>query len=310
MARGFKQGIEYFSHDVDMMQDKKIKLIKAKHGLIGYAVYLRLLEELYKDTGYYLLADDNFNILFADDNNIDYNAYISILNDCINYELFNIKLYNAYTILTSIRIQNNYLLAITRRKSVTIIKQYLLINVNADIISLNVNINIINVSSGTQSKVKESKVKRKGKDITKPVGFDYTSLYEHYINAGLVDHRKYTDDMKAAIDRAVKIYGYTLEEMKQIIDRHKIIVDASEHLGQYKKQRRSLAVLFGTKMANGSTLLICSEYADDGATWLKYLDGGYKEVQGKKTNDKATGFEGEREFSQDDYDKFYDNDTL
>ena len=51
MARTSKKGIDYFSHDVDMMQDRRIKLIKAKHGLVGYAIYLRLFEELKAEKG-------------------------------------------------------------------------------------------------------------------------------------------------------------------------------------------------------------------------------------------------------------------
>src|SRR5690554_5529978 len=108
MARMNKVGIDYFSHDVDMLQDRKIMLIKAKHGLLGYAVYLRLLEELYRDEGYFLSIDGEFNILFADTNNVDINVYENILNDCIKYELFDKNLFDAYSILTSRRIQKNY----------------------------------------------------------------------------------------------------------------------------------------------------------------------------------------------------------
>jgi|LGVE01.1.fsa_nt_gb hypothetical protein len=157
MARATKIGIDYFSHDVHMSGDRKIRLIRAKYGLLGYAIYLRLLEELYQDKGYYISVDEEFNLLFCDDNNLDVNVYNQVLNDCINYKLFNIKHYNTYNILTSKRIQENYLSAVDRRKSVDIDKRYYLLNV--DINSLNVDINFLNVDIGTQSKVKNSKVK-------------------------------------------------------------------------------------------------------------------------------------------------------
>ena len=159
--RKCKVGIDYFSHDVDMLQDKKIKLIKAKHGLLGYAVYLRLLEELYKESGYYLNCDDDFNTLFADDNNLDYNAYILILNDCIKGDLFNNKLYKDYSILTSKRIQENYCSATERRKSVDFYKEYLLIDV-MDTYNKDVNVNILSLNShiSTQSKVNKSRVNK------------------------------------------------------------------------------------------------------------------------------------------------------
>ena len=166
MSRKPKVGIDYFSHDVDMLQDIKVKLVKAKYGLIGYAVYLRLLEETYRDCGYYVKIDDNFNILFSDENNIPLNDYILILNDCINNGLFDKKLYDAYNILTSCRIQINYCAATERRKEIGFISEYLLIDtskyynhekVNVNIYPINADINSINPCKSTQSKVKKSK---------------------------------------------------------------------------------------------------------------------------------------------------------
>lgn len=169
MARQGKSGLDYFSHDVDMMQDKKIRLIKAKHGLIGYAIYLRLLEELYRENGYYLQIDEDFNILFCGDNNIEFDVYINILNDCINKNLFCEKMYKKHSVLTAERIQRNYISGTERRKEVNFIKEYLLIKpkemysekVNVCIESLNVNINSLNVDTGTQRKRKESTVKER-----------------------------------------------------------------------------------------------------------------------------------------------------
>ncbi len=166
MARQIKAGLDYFSHDVDMLQDKKIRLIKAKHGLIGYAIYLRLLEELYRENGYYLQIDEDFNILFSGDNNIGLNDYINVLNDCINKNLFCEKMYKKHNILTSERVQKNYISGTDRRKEVNFIKEYLLVKpsemygdkVNVNINKLNVGINSLNDSTGTQRKGKEKKV--------------------------------------------------------------------------------------------------------------------------------------------------------
>lgn len=158
MARETKAGISYFSHDTDMLQDRKIRIIKAKHKLIGYAVFLRLLEELYRDKGYYLLADEEFNILFADDNNLDLNVYILILNDCIKGGLFDSELYKKYSILTSKRIQTNYIEATERRKNIYIYKEYLLLNVDNE--WQNVNIQALNADICTQSKVEQIKTNK------------------------------------------------------------------------------------------------------------------------------------------------------
>lgn len=179
MARKGKIGIDYFSHDVDILQDKKIKLIKAKHGLIGYAIYLRLLEEIYRDTGYYLQLDENFNILFSDDNKIELNEYILILNNCINIDLFNKKIYGKYNIITSKRIQLNYFSGTERRKEVEFIKEYLIVdpmlNYNTD--RVNVNIISLNADINTQSKVKEKKEKETKEEFEK-----FWSLYQKKID--------------------------------------------------------------------------------------------------------------------------------
>ena len=176
MARKGKVGIDYFSHDVDMLSDRKIKLLKAKHGLIGYAVYLRLLEELYQDKGYYLEINEDFNILFSDDNNLDLNVYILILNDCINHELFDIKIFEKYSILTSKRIQINYITACERRKGIDIYSEYLLfdtedVNIKTD----NVNILNLNADIGTQSKEKEKK-----KENKKEIDLEVNEIWNMY----------------------------------------------------------------------------------------------------------------------------------
>lgn len=173
MARTVKPCIGYFSHDVDMMQDKKIKIIKAKHGLLGYAVYLRLLEEAYRSDGYFLKADEDFNILFPDENNLSIESYIEILGDCLSKGLFSEELYSQYSILTSERIQKNYCDAISRRTSITFIKEYLMVEpfellktsgsdgtlkIDVNILSLNVDNLELNVDGGTQIKEDKNKL--------------------------------------------------------------------------------------------------------------------------------------------------------
>ena len=249
MARKGKIGIDYFSHDVDMMQDKKIKLLKAKHGLIGYAVYLRLLEELYREGGYFLTIDEDFNILFSDDNNLDYNVYILILNDCINNELFDKKSYNTHSIITSERIQLNYLSATERRKSVEFIKEYLLVSplkfynlekVNVDIISLNVDINGENDDIGTQRKGKRKERENEIKELW--------SMYP--LKKGKADYLK-------KIDKVLDEYGFDkISKAIRVYDKS-VVGDKREYL------------YHGSTFFNGK--------------YIDYLDENYEET---KTPDK------------------------
>lgn len=160
MARTTKIGIDYFSHDVDMSQDVNMRILVAKHGLFSYAVYNRLLEELYRDKGYYLEINEDFNILFSNDCNIEIDAYINILNDIIMRKMFSSDMFSTYSILTSARVQRNYCDAICRRKEASFINEYLMIDPRGLLPDkINVCINSLNADSGTQSKGKESKEK-------------------------------------------------------------------------------------------------------------------------------------------------------
>ncbi len=107
----------------------------------------------------------------------------------------------------------------------------------------------------------------------------YQQLYDHYMTLGLIKHKALTKEMRNAIDIAVRRCGYDWDMLKQLLDRHAYVVNITAH-ADYPVEARGLAVFFGQKVRDGS-LLICSEYADDGAKWLRYKDGilkkSYKE---------------------------------
>ncbi len=50
MARPFKEGLDYFPLDVDFLDDKKVKLIKAEFGAKGILVLIYLLTLVIKAT--------------------------------------------------------------------------------------------------------------------------------------------------------------------------------------------------------------------------------------------------------------------
>ena len=155
MSRTVKTGLDYFSHDVNSLTDKNLRLLKAVYGLTGYAVYFLLLEDIYRE-GYFIKINEEYNILFSDEHKLDLNVYIKILNDCIKFNLFDKELYEKYSILTSKRVQKNYLDATQRRKNVEIDVNILLLDVS--ILPENVN---INKQIEKESKKKEKKESNK-----------------------------------------------------------------------------------------------------------------------------------------------------
>src|SRR5690606_20924195 len=110
----------------------------------GFAVVIKLLMRIYKE-GYYYDWTEMEQLLFSRRVNVDINVLNDIVNDCIKYGLFDQKLYEKYKILTSHGIQERYFEASKRRKNVTVVNQYMLINdskiVNANINRVNVDIN-------------------------------------------------------------------------------------------------------------------------------------------------------------------------
>ncbi len=171
MARPTKTGLEYFPLDVDMDQDDKLFFIEAKHGLIGFAVVVRLLMLIYKDGYYKQYTKDKEAFMLAKRLSVEVNVLNNIVNDCINEDIFNKKLFEQYGILTSRGIQKRYLEACARRKEVNIFKEYCLIDpknyknlvfeyINPVIVDINPD-KCNTVSAETpQSKVKESKEKK------------------------------------------------------------------------------------------------------------------------------------------------------
>ncbi|MFD9627712.1 DUF4373 domain-containing protein [Peribacillus muralis] len=181
MARPKKEGLDYFPLDVDMDQDDKIALIEAKHGITGFGITLKLLMKIYKE-GYFYRWTEREQLLFSRRINVNINTVQEIVNDCINWGLFDLEIFDKHKVLTSKGIQTRYIEAIVRRKYVTLHEDFLLIDyrehigsskicislVNEDKEEVNVNINphssIVNGDINPQSKVKESKVKESNKD--------------------------------------------------------------------------------------------------------------------------------------------------
>lgn len=152
MARPNKQGLDYFPMDVTT--DDKFELIEAKHGIIGFAVIIKLYQKIYKD-GYFISWNEEMLLIFKKSINVDINDINVIINDAIKYNIFDKTLFEKYKILSSTGIQKRFLAACDRRKSVDLYKNLIIVDTK----NVNANINWINDDISTQSKVKKSKKK-------------------------------------------------------------------------------------------------------------------------------------------------------
>lgn len=115
MARPQKEGIDYFSLDVDFFDDKeKIKPILAKFGADGVTLLLYLYCEIYKN-GYYLKVDDDYIDIISMDLRMNENKIRQMLAYFIRRSLFDNKLFSTVTVLTSGGIQKRFMYAVRER---------------------------------------------------------------------------------------------------------------------------------------------------------------------------------------------------
>jgi len=171
MAAPLKKGLEYFSHDVSMSVDEKIEYLESVHGIVGYAVYLKLLEKIFRN-GYYLAWDKRTEAIFSKRSSVELPMVQGVVAGCIEEGLFDKKKFVDKGVLTSSGIQRRYLKATERRKTLTFRDDINCLEVNEYINLINVRNNLVNAGNtpvnegdNPQSKVKESKVKEsKGKE--------------------------------------------------------------------------------------------------------------------------------------------------
>lgn len=114
MPRPQKDGIDYFPLDVNFFSDPKIKILKARYGVDGVAVYVYLLCEIYR-AGYYLQLDEDSVYIISDDLKMSAEKVMQIMNFLLERSLLDSKLFQSDKVLTSAGIQRRFQLAVRER---------------------------------------------------------------------------------------------------------------------------------------------------------------------------------------------------
>jgi hypothetical protein len=147
MARPTKHNADYFSHDVIMRDDPKIKALRRKYSHTGYSIWNMMLE-LLTSKEYFEYKWNELNIeLLAPDFDIDSEKLNEIIQYCIKLGLLQFTNDYIHCDKLTFRLEESVLL---RRKGYD--------SNNACRNIVNVNNNPISVNINTQSKGKESKV--------------------------------------------------------------------------------------------------------------------------------------------------------
>ena len=161
MARKAEAGIEYFPMNSDIIHNPKIKLVVAEFGPETWAVLLPLYCKIYREKGYWMdWHDEDSKLLFTQDECKVKRTFLDeVVKGCLRRSLFNQRVFEMFEVLTSDRIQENFLIAKKRNQSVDFIDEFNVLSKdvlenfkNVNIIDLNVNIITKKVNIGTQNK--------------------------------------------------------------------------------------------------------------------------------------------------------------
>lgn len=173
MGRPLKQGLDYFSVDVDFFQSAKVRRIIKAQSFKSTSVLICLLSNIYRKDGYFLKWDENMPFLIADELGVgaEERMVTEVLQKALAVDFFDAGIFEEYGVLTSEGIQERFFASIERRKKIEIIKEFFLLDpsdvsknavwksattmpffkekrdfeVNVDINSVNVNKNSVNV---------------------------------------------------------------------------------------------------------------------------------------------------------------------
>ena len=243
MGRPNKVGLEYFSLDVKM--DDEVELIKAQHGIKGFGILITMFQTIYADKGYYRKWNKRNQLLFSNKVSDDVNSITTIIDDCINWDIFDKVMYENYNILTSRRIQKQYIGATYKRTEVEIIEEYLLIkknnreNITYITVSDNGNLDTTNVSDGKSTQSIRIKDKDKNKDknkehcpAEKKQDIPYKEIVKYLNNRTGSQYKSTTNKTKKLI-KARWNEGFRLEDFKTVIDKKCVEWIGDEEMEKY-----------------------------------------------------------------------------
>ncbi len=133
MARPPKKGLDYFP--LNCHSDTKTKLVEANFGLLGFAITVKLWQQIYADEGYYMVWDEDTGLLFSKDNNIEPKLASDVVDECIKRGIFDQEKFQKYSILTSKGIQERYLMMTEKRTGIKILDEYAVLSAPSELVS-------------------------------------------------------------------------------------------------------------------------------------------------------------------------------
>lgn len=128
MGRQVKQGLDYFTVDVDFFDSIKIRKIRKACGTQSITLLIALLCNIYRENGYYVGYDSDLTFLIAEQFSVSEGAVEETVRKAVSVGFFDTDMFNKYNILTSHSIQERYFIAVDKlkRKRVAVIGDFVL----------------------------------------------------------------------------------------------------------------------------------------------------------------------------------------
>lgn len=215
MARKSKVGIPYFSSDSDFFEDPKIKMLIAKYGSDGFTAYMKIITTGYKEHGYFLPADEDTLLILSGELKLPFDKLLDIIEFMCNKNLFNVIQKQKNNILTSPRMQNQYLLGTERREEISFESKYLLVDPLEE-----------------KRKTHKAKILVDGKCITE-TGEMYNNRDKMY-NSGTQSeskvkvNRKYKESKEVGEPQETTFFNSHFEKIKSLYSQYTKISDPNE----------------------------------------------------------------------------------
>nr|DAK60787.1 MAG TPA: protein of unknown function (DUF4373) [Caudoviricetes sp.] len=140
MGRNVKQGFNYFSLDVDIFSDIKIRKLIKNHSGRALSVYICVLAFIYRN-GYYVLNDEDFGFIVSEQTGDKVEFIEAVLDYCVKVGLFSAEMFEQ-GVYTSKGVQKRYLAMCKASRRNIVFSEYTLISseeigINSEEIAIN-----------------------------------------------------------------------------------------------------------------------------------------------------------------------------
>lgn len=228
MARPQKQGLDYFPHDTDAMNDEKLEIMQLLYGNDGYAFYFKMLERIYRTPDFMLdVSDAETKKVMIKKCDVDEMMFDMMLQSCIKHGLFDASLFNEFGIVSSDGIIKRAEIVISKRQKMRQRYENQGVVVSAAETMQKLSRNTAETMSETRqskekkSKEKESKEKKKlYGEFVELLDSEYQSLVQKYDEPFTLKCIETLDNYKGATGTTYKsdyraILNWVVERVKE-----------------------------------------------------------------------------------------------